>query len=357
MNKTQNIQTLFQFAQGSRVASAMAGVFGNLNQCETLWKKCDLGTHSYFRGASPVTEKSIFDLASMTKALVTSVLIWKTIEENKISLNSRLGDFFPNLNSLKLGQVTVASLLRHDSGLLWWHPFYQEKDPVKKLEEIDLIPDQIGKCVYSDLGFLWLQKILEKVHGESIDLLFLKLMTGTSPYLGPDLHFRNLLVHQQANKQMDTSVVATEICPYRGLLQGQVHDDNAYSLGGVCGHTGLFGTSLGVSRYLQNLYFGNVLSDSTLRQMWNRIEMQNVSGGQVFRTNGWDCTDQKGLGSVGLNVNHSTVGHLGFTGTSMWIELDTGRFAVLLTNRVHPSRQDSEGIRRLRRSFHDIVFE
>jgi CubicO group peptidase (beta-lactamase class C family) len=142
----------------------------------------------------------------------------------------------------------------------------------------------------------------------------------------------------------------TENCPWRGLLQGEVHDDNAWSRGGVAGHAGLFGRLQDVQHWIEALFSGLWVSRSTLR----RFADVHVDSSGARRAHGFDVPSIDGSGSTGLSFSMNSIGHLGFTGTSVWMDLDSGDFAVLLSNRVHPKRTDDR-IRAVRREFHRII--
>jgi CubicO group peptidase (beta-lactamase class C family) len=145
-------------------------------------------------------------------------------------------------------------------------------------------------------------------------------------------------------------IAATEICPWRGMLVGQVHDDNAWSRGGVAGHSGAFGRLRDVKTWLKQIFSGDFIGRNTLE----KFTQEAVSIDGTRRTLGFDMPSMDGSGSTGFSFSRNTVGHLGFTGTSLWVDLETADYAILLTNRVHPSRDDLR-IRWVRREFHKLV--
>ena len=215
-----------------------------------------------------------------------------------------------------------------------------------RLEEAGL-EHPAGRVVYSDLGFMLLGAVVERVSGVRLDAftrthVFEPLGMSATAYGVP----------------AGGSVAATEDCGWRGrLLSGEVHDENAFVFEGVAGHAGLFGTAADVARYAQ---------------AWLRLEtpfaspdllvsatQEHVRGGDLRRGLGWQLAgggSSAGNSSAGDRASPGAYGHTGFTGTSVWLDPVRERFAVLLTNRVHPSRFGGEGIHALRVGFHDAVF-
>ena len=301
-----------------------------------------LGAHSRFSDALPVGEESTFDLASLTKILATTLLCMKKVETGELLLDSRLEE-----------------LLTHRSGLPAWKPFYEamrtrfgerlgiipREDRIKHFNSLlDSVamesPQQRGHVVYSDLGFLHLERLISANFEKDLMGLY-----GRVP--GLRLHYREasgLLVPDQSR------YVMTELCPWRGPLQGEVHDDNTWSRGGMAGHAGLFGRLRDLELWVDAIFQEKFVSLKTLRE-FSRV-VTDSSGNR--RALGFDVPALDGSGSTGFVFSPSTIGHLGFTGTSLWMDLDQGLFAILLTNRVHPGRTDDR-IRLVRREFHEAV--
>ena len=240
-----------------------------------------------------------------------------------------------------------------------------------------------GKAAnYSDLGFMLLGLILEQQMGDRLDrlvrdYLFTRLEID-------ELHFcpiesegvikeNSPIQKREAGSgkpeascsplraSSDIQFAATQVCAWRNrLLFGEVDDENAWTLNGVAGHAGLFGTARGVFKmlsFLLNIYEGN-LSDPLLRRdlvrlFWTRTE---IAGGSSDWCLGYDTPSRKGYSSAGRYFSSNTIGHLGFTGVSFWLDLEKRIMVILLTNRVHPTRQNDE-IRQLRPVLHDIIME
>ncbi len=306
---------------------------------------------TYHRGVAnlqtgePLTPQHVFDLASLTKVLVTLPEVLALLAEGRLTLETRVGEVLPESGWMQDGGLkaqTVQALLTHTSGLDAWQPLYlypADRSTLiqRLLQSGDWWKEPSGPApVYSDLGFLVLTAIVERLRGERID----RLAAARS-----GLTYRPVGVHPELGPS-----VATEACPWRGrMLQGEVHDENASALGGLSGHAGAFGTLETVTGLVER-YLNRLLPAAVLRQ----ARQEWAASGSVRRGLGWQLGHPESFG--GSRSSREGYGHTGFTGTSVWIEPDRGYAAVLLTNRVHPSRftHDRE-IVRLRRAFHDQV--
>jgi CubicO group peptidase (beta-lactamase class C family) len=337
------------------------------------------GTVEY--GGIAVTPSTRFDLASLTKPLVTAPLCMAALHRGLLNLDDPLSRFFPGAVPGDKERITVRSLLSHSSGLPPYEPFYLELIklppearnnallPMILQTPLDFPPGENAN--YSDLGFMLLGLILEKLMGVRLDRC---AQTFLFAPLGIDeLHFcpvdnpavnggNRVSVGEQAFqlRPSDLRYAATQLCPWRKrLLFGEVDDENAWTLNGIAGHAGLFGTARGVFSlvsFLWNVYDGNVTDPlwprELVRLFWTRAEVAGSPGGWCL---GFDTPSRKGS-SAGRHFSGDTVGHLGFTGVSFWLDLEKGILVILLTNRVHPTRQNDE-IRPLRPVLHDIIME
>ena len=369
LEKKTLIEELLKQAIRQKVGSGIAASWGTLDDLANL-KKPDtlyLGTTSSFTNAKPVGPETVFDLASLTKIVATTMLAMVLYEEGRLDLNATLADLRPERVKLNptLAPITVRQLLTHTSGLPAWKPFFEEMRnrfgdhlesvplDLRKKKSKDLVyqihrennPGE--KVVYSDLGFLILEDLLSQNFEKEVSEIWKKIP-------GCHLHFRpvfkSALGERLSIDAKGESVAATEACPWRGLLQGQVHDDNTWSFGGIAGHAGVFGTLEDVIAWMQFVFLGKLVSFSTLRVFFEEAKLPS----NARRALGFDLPSLDGSGSTGFSFSPRTVGHLGFSGTSLWVDLDTGNYAVLLTNRVHPTRNDNR-IRPLRRAFHFLV--
>ena len=290
-----------------------------------------------------VTPDTWYDLASLTKVLCTVPLALNAIADGKLDPQSPLRELLPEIAWLQdppnLGDATILQLATHTSGLVAWEPLYTfGLDRATLLARLLHTPLQRppGQIVYSDLGFMLLGYVLERLFDAPLAALARELFANSG--LESSLAF---------TPPSDAPIAPTERCPWRSrLLRGEVHDENAFALGGAAGHAGLFGTLRGVCGYARALLECRLHSPAVvayLSQEHARSEQERRGFGWSLAFLGWSGGD--------LISSHS-IGHTGFTGTGMWIDLERGRYSVLLTNRVYPSRHtESTMIQSLRRSF------
>ncbi len=299
-------------------------------------------------GGPGVAADTRFDLASLSKVIGTLPAVLKLANAGELSLESPVKRFFSQagwFQTPSLGDVTLRQLLTHSSGLPAWKPLYAAAST--RLAALGNVlqtglEHPAGRVVYSDLGFMLLGAVVERVGGVRLDVfaqehVFGPLGMSATAYGVP----------------AGASVAATEDCGWRGrLLEGEVHDENAFVFEGVAGHAGLFGTAIDVARYAQAwLRSGAPFASPDLLALAVR---EHVRDGDLRRGLGWQLAG--GGSSAGNRASPDAYGHTGFTGTSVWVDPERERFAVLLTNRVHPSRFGGEGIHALRVGFHDAVF-
>jgi CubicO group peptidase (beta-lactamase class C family) len=314
------------------------------------------GKADMFTG-EPVTTDTIFDLASLTKPLATALCAMVLVEEKLLRLDDRVGAVLPAFAETDKAGVTVEQLLRHTAGLPDYRPYYETlvDRPVrarkahlqKLLVEERLVTAAGTKTRYSDIGFLLLQMVIEAAADTPLPELARNRIF--SPLELDSLHFP-----QWAPPFGFERYASTEKCPWRRrMLRGEVHDDNAWALGGVAGHAGLFGTAADVwrlSQVLLELWCGRrasgPVSPQTVRLFLDRP-------GAALRALGFDAPDPVNP-SCGSRFSKIAVGHLGFTGTSFWIDPESSVIVVLLTNRVHPSRENQK-IRSFRPMIHDAA--
>lgn len=309
----------------------------------------------------PMRVDTIFDIASLTKVVATTSLILTAHHEGVCHLDDRL-EFFDWGISLRseLGGVTLRQILTHTGGFEAWLPLYETLGPTSPAHAVRYILAQPlaylpGKQVrYSDLGFILLGRLLDMRYGQSLSALFLDKIAN--PLSLDPIAYCPL---GDASPFPDTpdEYAATEACGWRGrVLAGEVHDENAWAMGGIAGHAGLFATTKAVWQFAQALLDTTAgrrawLPPELLRQSWQR---QPLPAGST-RAIGWDTPNAEGS-TAGGYFSPRSIGHLGFTGTSMWIDPDREVIVVLCTNRVHPSRE-ANGIRQLRPEVHNLVMQ
>jgi beta-glucosidase-like glycosyl hydrolase/CubicO group peptidase (beta-lactamase class C family) len=309
------------------------------------------GRQTYDPGAPAVQADTIYDLASLTKVIVTTTMAMILVDEGKLDLARPVSAFIPAFRGGAKDTVTVEQLMTHSSGIDWWAPLYKElkgQDAyVRRIAAMELAYEPGTKALYSDLGLILLGEILERVAGEKIDVFARKRILD--PLGMKDTMYR-------PPKELLPRIAPTEIVAERGgLVHGIVHDENAWALGGVAPHAGLFGTAPDLSRFAQMMLNGGVfehkriVSAATIQRFTGQIRVAGSS-----RAYGWE--KPTGENSAGARLSPSAFGHTGFTGTSLWIDPAQKLFVVLLTNRVHPSRENSQ-IPKVRRAVHDAVVE
>ncbi len=312
-----------------------------------LWSTA-VGQLTFDDSAEPAGSTTVFDLASLTKVLSTATLAARLVEQRTLVLDEPIAERFPAWDGIDRAIVTVRDLLEHSSGLPS-HRRYFETLAGRAAYESAICAEPLAytprlQSVYSDPGFILLGFLLEDVGGASLDRQFQEWRAWAVP--GADIAFR-------PPSAWRTRTAPTEDAPWRGgLLIGEVHDENAAALGGVAGHAGLFGTAAAVgacARWWMRAIDGAVpeLSDRTARTFARRSSIPGSS-----RALGWDT--MLPTSSCGTRLSPESIGHTGFTGTSLWIDPARDLYVVLLTNRVHPTRAH-EGIQEVRRAFHDAV--
>jgi CubicO group peptidase (beta-lactamase class C family) len=306
----------------------------------------------------PMTVKTLFDLASLTKPLATTVALMKLVNDNRINLEDTLDNLIPDFQNTDKASITIKNLLAHVSGYPDYRPYYKilEKLPfqqrrlkLRKCLLAEKIENSKTKMVYSDLGFMILAWIVEHISGNQLDRYISK--TICIPLGLKTLNFIDLTTKKPA-----VTFAATEKCSWRKkILEGEVHDENAYVVGGIDGHAGLFGTAEEIWRLLICLINAYCNRINALQFKQQTVEYFLTEVNNTGRTLGFDMPS-KHNSSAGRLFSPKSVGHLGFTGTSFWIDLDQFIQVILLTNRVHPGRQN-EKIKNFRPRLHNTIME
>jgi serine-type D-Ala-D-Ala carboxypeptidase len=315
------------------------------------------GKADLFSGRA-MTRETVFDLASLTKPLATTLAAARLVDQGCIDLDRPVADWLPGLTGSDKAALTARQLLCHQSGLPAHRLFYMKLKsfpaPARKgavldlLKQVPLVYPPGRKVVYSDLGFMLLCRLVEAAAGVPMDDF---LQTKIYEPMGlTDLFFVDL----DGSRSFRRDYAATELCPLRKrLLIGEVHDDNAWFAGGVDGHAGLFGTAQAVFKLLRALAAGyrggrSIFSRRILGEMFHGTERNPLPLG----------LDRPSLenSSAGRYFSARTVGHLGFTGVSFWLDLEKDVAIILLTNRVHPFRWNTR-LQRFRPRIHDRVME
>jgi CubicO group peptidase (beta-lactamase class C family) len=291
------------------------------------------GKLSWGRESTPVSaDRTIYDLASLTKVVGTTTALMVLYDEGKIGLDDLVSKYIPEFSGGNKDRVTIRQLLEHRSGLpagrdLW--RLAHSPDEARAVVISTPLVWEPGRCYeYSDLGADMLGFVVEAASGQRMDRFLDEHVFR--PLGMTDTQFR-------PSDDLRSRIAPTEVSPPRGYpLRGEVHDENAYALGGIAGHAGLFSTAADLAVFAQMMINGGeyngtrILADSTIALFTKR-----AAGTRAL---GWDTCDGKGGGSCGQYLDEHAYGHTGFTGTSLWIDPEKDMFVVLLTNRVHAAK-------------------
>jgi CubicO group peptidase (beta-lactamase class C family) len=369
-----------------------------------------VGYRSLVPERASMTRDTIFDLASLTKVFATVPTIMKLVDEGRIAREDPLSKLIPSADLGDKTDLTLKLLLTHSAGLVDWKPFFEKlrDHPLKERKRLlrewiieePFAYEPANGSLYSDLGFMLLEWVIEEQTGETLPefveksfygplglkrTLFRRTSDQDNPPRPPftkggreenlkggsreragerkslDSRLRGNdenIFGSNGSTYAKKEFVATEDCPWRKrVLQGEVHDDNAWTLGGYSGHAGLFSTAEEVyvmANMMREHYLGkrkDFFNPETVREFFRR---QDIVKGSDWAL-GWDTRALEGS-SAGKYFSRDSVGHTGFTGTSIWMDLEKDVIAILLSNRVHPKR-DNDKIKQFRPVFHDAVME
>jgi serine-type D-Ala-D-Ala carboxypeptidase len=286
--------------------------------------------------APPPDERTLWDLASLTKVVGMTTAMMQLVEQDRVELDAPVVRYLPEFAGEGKERVTIRHLLTHSSGLPSWRPLYKEATAADTAVAIvlatllDTVPG--ARMVYSDLGAILLGKVVERVSGEALDGYLARRVFGplgmTSTMYRPDASLRD-------------RIAPTEFDPWRQRqIRGEVHDENAFMLGGVSGHAGLFSTAADLARFARMMLAGGTLDGVRVLRASTIAQFTAVQDpGLSHRALGWETPS--GQNSAGHRLSARAFGHTGFTGTSLWMDPEAGVFVILLTNRVNPSRQNT----------------
>jgi CubicO group peptidase (beta-lactamase class C family) len=291
----------------------------------------------------PCSTETVFDLASLTK-LATTALLLSFVRERALSLETPLRELVPDFRGGRKDEVTLRHVLLHTAGLKWWLPLWREvhsvEEAVWRAAQEPLAQDP-GTFTYSDLGYIMLTAGLAAAGGGAFDELIADRVAGPSDARtigyrpdGPD------------------TCAATEVDASgdRGRIRGTVHDENAYAMGGIAGHAGLFGTADDVAAIARVFRDGAVIgNDLALLARTEQAKAENVRRGL-----GLALRAPKGP-MTGERWSMDSFGHTGFTGTSLWVDPSADLAVVLLTNRVYFGRTNDDAMYRFRIAVHDAA--
>jgi CubicO group peptidase (beta-lactamase class C family) len=300
----------------------------------------------------PVDTATVYDLASLTKVIGLTTVCMMLVNDGKLDLDAPVQRYVPAFRGANKERVTVRHLLTHSSGLPAWRPLFVEATTrAAALAIVDTTPLAAAPgatMVYSDLGAMLLMQVVEAITGQRLDALL------ESRVFGP-LGLRDTRFLPPADWK--DRIAPTERSQDGTIIRGTVHDENAWKLGGVSGHAGLFGTAPDLARFgfwLLDSWHGRLpgapVLPSELVKTWTR--RQELPAGSS-RALGWD-TPSGTNSSAGTKLGPLAFGHTGFTGTSIWFDPEQDLFIILLTNRVNPSRENGR-IARVRPRVADLA--
>jgi CubicO group peptidase (beta-lactamase class C family) len=368
----QPVEDAFKEAVGAGVFPGAVLVVGK--GAEIVFEGA-FGFRSLVPGKTPMQPDTIFDLASLTKPLATAPAIMLLVGEKKIRLDDRITRFFPNFGVFGKTHVTFRHVLAHCSGLPAWKAYYEDIVKDQKKGKVNFVASRAAKqyvfeqihrekvvhppgtqSLYSDLGYMLLGEVAEEITGWSLDRycqekIFKPMGLRSTSFV--DL----TQIRARRLQPVQDMIAPTEECPWRKrILCGEVHDDNCYAMGGVAGHAGLFSNARDIHRFLirmRKCLAGDdaLLPASVVQDFLTRDETVK---GSTFAL-GWDTPSAENSSS-GSGFSPTSVGHLGFTGTSIWWDLEKDCHVILLTNRVHPSRNNDK-IKAFRPHIHDLIMK
>ena len=306
------------------------------------------GRTDWAEGAPAVTDSTLYDLASLTKVVATTTAAMLLEEEGRLELDRPAARYLPGFGAPDKAAITVRMLLTHTSGMRANHALYRSaKGRAAYLERINAHPLAArpgARARYDDWNMVVLQLVIERVTGEPLDAWVRKRVFEP-------LGMRHTLFNPPA--ALRPRIAPTEVQPFRGgHLWGQVHDENAWALGGVAGHAGLFGSARDLAVFARMLLDGGTHGGVRILRPETIARWTARQPGADGRALGWDTFRPRS--GAGRLFSPRSFGHTGFTGTSLWIDPERGVYAILLTNRVNPTR-DNPRIPPLRGAVADAV--
>lgn len=354
---SEMLRNFTRLIDGAIADSAFPGAALAVGRAGVLGTQTGYG-HFTYESDRKVTTTSLFDLASLTKVIATTTAIMQLYEADLIRLDDPVPRYIPSFAASEKDGVTIRQLLTHTGGLIPFRPFYRNANNSRDNVIKEILGDSLeyepgSKSVYSDFGPIVLALIVEKVTGMPFE-------EYTRRYIFEPLEMNSTGFRSVVHPGKAENVVPTERDEYfrHRLIQGVVHDETAYLLGGTAGHAGLFSTIEDLSRFaFMMLNEGRTgdrrfLKSETIRLFTAAAD----SDGLHTRALGWDTRSLGSYSSAGSHFGRLAYGHTGFTGTSIWIDPDQQMFVILLTNRIYPSRGNSK-LRAVRPAVADLAFE
>jgi beta-N-acetylhexosaminidase len=311
------------------------------------------GRQTYDSTSLPITSKSMYDLASVTKVAATTSAAMMLYDKGLLKLEQPVNEILPEFTGHDKEKITIKHLLVHNSGLPAFKRYYLKFDTreeiINDIMSTELIFEPGTDYTYSDLGMITLQMVIEKITNMPMD----KFLDDN---LFDFLDMQNTMFNPTPDKWF--YCVPSELDDYwrHRLVKGKVHDENAHMLGGVAGHAGLFAPASDLAKLLFLYINEGQIKDSVI---FNPETIELFTSSQTKfgdRGLGWDTKSVDGYSSAGSKFSPNSFGHTGFTGTSVWVDKDRALFVILLTNRVYPTRENRKIIQ-FRPKLHDAIID
>jgi CubicO group peptidase (beta-lactamase class C family) len=311
------------------------------------------------------TPETIFDLASLTKPLITGLLCARRVEAGEFSLNSSVSDYLPEFDRTDKQAITIGQLLTHSSGLPAWRPLYilaegERFRVLSAIANLDLEYKAGTRVVYSDLGFIALGFLLERSAGKSLAELaqaeIFQPLALTSTFFNPAMAKQTGIAACETSNAYEQEMyreadLAANKSWRRELIWGEVHDGNAHFLGGAAGHAGLFSTASETLAIASQ--FHAKLTKLLKPKTCELFQLNLTPCLEEARSFGWQLAETKDS-AAGPDLPLDSFGHSGFTGTSCWNDPTRSRILILLTNRTHARALPFANINSVRRRFHSL---
>jgi len=314
------------------------------------------GYQTFESNSRKIDVNTIYDIASLTKVVATTPVIMKLIKKKYLHLDHEIYQFYPEFKGEWKDKVTIKHLLTHSSGLKPYEEYFKNKN-IKNSDDIirDIVSKQNllfepgSEFKYSDLGMILLMDIAEKITGRTFSELvqswILNPLNMKNSYFNPPVNILDVIPPTEIDNLYRNKIV-----------KGFVHDENAFLMGGVSGHAGLFSNSYDIAKYAQTMINFGIYNGSRVFNSYSikkTTKKQNTPYGSDYAL-GWDTPSIRGNSSAGDFFSKGSYGHLGFTGTSLWVDPNQKIIIILLTNRTYPTR-DKLGMHKLRRDFHNEI--
>ena len=351
----ERFRTAFQVMEKAVATRAFPGAVLAVGCRSELVALKAFGKFDYSRESTAVATDTIYDLASVSKVVGTTSAAALLYQQGKLRLEAPLVRYLPEFGGVAgHDRITVRQLLTHTSGLPAYERLFRDaRDKQALLKRIYAMPLTVRpgeKFVYSDFGMILLGEIIERVAGQPLDQflrrrVFEPLGMKDTLYQPP----KCLRVHIAPTEQDDGF--------RKRLIRGEVHDEHAWVMNGVAGHAGLFSTARDLAVFAQMMLNGGAYDGRRIlqRRTVEKFTARPPARAGSTRALGWDTPSLKGS-SAGAHFSPRSFGHTGFTGTSLWVDPEKQLFVILLSNRVHPTRENTQ-IRKVRPALHNAVVE